>query len=281
MIAIKELEDDLILGSDGNIFTIRPDGSDKTYLTQEGPGTTSSLASWSYDGSKIVYMRSAPDPSSKSQPYIWTMNADGSDKTQLTSGLLSGSAGTFSPDGKSILFTSSAGNAASDSALEGLELWTMNSDGTGAHPITHTPVSGLNGTDDPIRWSMLGSYSPDGTKIAYSSTLSGSAQIWVMNSDGSDKRQITFVEDDNSPQNAPAWSPDGDAIAYAGSEKEDLGVPTINIYTIKPDGSDLTRLTFRVDKLTSDIPAWSPNGDFIYFGSVKSGLMETCVMRED
>ena len=96
-----------------------------------------------------------------------------------------------------------------------------------------------------------------------------------------DKRQITFVEDDNSPQNAPAWSPDGDAIAYAGSEKEDLGVPTINIYTIKPDGSDLTRLTFRVDKLTSDIPAWSPNGDFIYFGSVKSGLMETWVMRED
>jgi Tol biopolymer transport system component len=41
----------------------------------------------------------------REQPHIWTMNADGSDKEQITFGPLTGTAATFSPDGKSILFS--------------------------------------------------------------------------------------------------------------------------------------------------------------------------------
>jgi len=58
------------------------------------------------------------------------LRADGSGKTQLTSGALYGSLPTFSPDGHLILFTGLAsGNA---------ELWVMNADGTFPHPITNT-----------------------------------------------------------------------------------------------------------------------------------------------
>jgi Tol biopolymer transport system component len=278
---INGLENDLILGSDGNIFTIRADGSNKTYLTEEGPEVINHLASWSYDGTKIVYTRGESTPFGRIQPYIWTMNADGTDKKQLTFHPLSGSSPTFSPDGQSILFTTHAGSALADDPLVCLEVWTMKADGTNAHSLTETPIGGYNLTGKVIKWSMEASYSPDGSKIAYSSTLSGSAQIWTMNSDGSDKKRITFIENRNLPQNAPAWSPDGDAIVYAGSDGEDLVAPTINIYKIKPDGSDRTQLTFNEEGLTSDIPAWSPDGEFIYFGSIMSGVMETWVMRKD
>src|SRR5216683_973844 len=135
---------DLILESDGNIYTIRLDGSGKTYLTDDGPDTQNVLAAWSYDGSKIVYVHRAPSE----QPYIWTMNADGSDKTQLTFGDLSGGAATFSPDGKSILFSSSAtGNGAQ---LFGLELWVMNADGADPHTLTNTTVSAVSEDGTPI-----------------------------------------------------------------------------------------------------------------------------------
>ena len=266
---------DLILESDGNIFTIKLDGSDKTYLTNDSPDYSNVLAAWSYDGSKIVYVNTAPNE----RPYIWTMNADGSDKQQLTFGNVTGGAATFSPDGKSILFSSSAtGNG---QPLVGLELWVMNADGTDPHPITHTTVSAVSedGTT-PIKWSIYGSYSPDGTKITYASTQSGHSEIWVMNADGSDQRQLTFPDNPNSPDaNSPCWSPDGTKIAYAGGA---VGVGEFaNIFTINPDGSGRSQLTFEPPSSASDDPVWSPDGQEIIFESVREGPLETWVMNAD
>jgi TolB protein len=159
----------LLLESDGNIFTITLDGADKTYLTFDGNSDSLNLlASWSSDGSKIVYtnVKSTDPPASGGvvlqTGHIWTMNADGSDQRELTFGPTYGSVPDFSPEGKSILFTGFAtGNP---------ELWLMNSDGTDPRPITHTTASELAIDGTTIKWSTHGTFSPDGTKIAYSST---------------------------------------------------------------------------------------------------------------
>jgi Tol biopolymer transport system component len=174
----------LILGSDSkNIFTIRSDGTGKTYLTGDGAGYFNGLAAWSYDGSKIVYTHQTPNGT----PYIWTMNADGSGKQQLTSGTLNGASASFSPDGKSILFTSFAtGNA---------ELWVMNADGTNPLRLTTTTGSATTRNGTTIEWAINGSYSPDGKQIVYASTQSGHSEIWVMNADGSGQTQVTFATD--------------------------------------------------------------------------------------
>lgn len=69
-------------GASSNIFTVTTDGSGEVQLTHESDGTTNAGAdSWSPDGGKIAYV------SNKSGVYqIWTMNADGTEQTQLTKG---------------------------------------------------------------------------------------------------------------------------------------------------------------------------------------------------
>src|SRR5207253_1510824 len=96
MIISMTLSSALILGSDGNIFKISPDGTGKTYLTDDSTEFLNFTGAWSYDGSKIIYTRQEENQ----PPYVWTMNADGGDKEQLTFGQITGAQASFSPNGK-------------------------------------------------------------------------------------------------------------------------------------------------------------------------------------
>lgn len=96
-------------------------------------------------------------------------------------------------------------------------------------------------------------WSPDGTRIAFTSRSSRSAgnrrelqSLYTMVEDGSDVQSVysgAFVS-------APAWSPDGNLIAFTGFE-DDARV----VYTVRPDGSELKRISN-----TLSGAAWSPDG---------------------
>jgi len=271
MIKVTTTTSPLLLETDGNIFTIGLDGTGKTYLTSDGSDYKNELASWSYDGSKIVYMRyplNDPDAPSQAEQeragffdpaYVWTMNADGSDKRQLTSGTHYGGLPTFSPDGTSILFTGLDTGSA--------ELWSVNADGTSLHEVTRTTGSETSIFGQEIQWSTNASYSPDGTKILYGSTQSGPCEIWIMNADGSDQRQLTFPDDPDAPDaNIPSWSPDGTKIVFWSGFQRARG----NIFTMNADGSDRTQLTFDGLSINNDNPTWSPDGKSIIFDSSRA-----------
>ena len=78
-------------------------------------------------------------------------------------------------------------------------------------------------------------WSPDGTKIAFTSDRDGIPKIYVMNADGTNQTRIT---DNPASDEAPAWSPDGSKIAFT-SDRD--GNP--EIYVMNADGTDQTRLT--------------------------------------
>jgi Tol biopolymer transport system component len=107
---------------------------------------------------------------------------------------------------------------------------------------------------------------PTGT-IAFTVNRSGFGEIWVMDSEGRNRIQLTEAsqpEVDASGSTSPAWSPDGTLIAYSGSGeaiREDQR--DLEIYVMRADGSESRRLTN--DQVLDATPAWSPDGKRIAF----------------
>lgn len=93
----------------------------------------------------------------------------------------------------------------------------MNADGPGQTRLTDTPEKEL----DP-------DFSPDGSRIAYTSTPGGVESIWVMNSDGSNPRRLT----NGLSESRPEWMRDGRRIAYVSRNNTSIG-----IYVMNSDGS--------------------------------------------
>ncbi len=90
-------------------------------------------------------------------------------------------------------------------------------------------------------------WSPDGKKIAYSRSDAGPFNIWVMNSDGSETRQLTFEGNSSSP----SWSPDGRHIVFASASGGKSA-----LYIMRPSGEGLTKIPSQGNGFS---PAWSPH----------------------
>ena len=85
-------------------------------------------------------------------------------------------------------------------------------------------------------------------------------QIWTMNPDGSDPRQLTFGPGDKTQ---PRWSPDGSRLLYVAADPGH----GLDVWVINADGSGATNLTQSLGDDTD--PAWSPQGDRIAFTSTR------------
>jgi Tol biopolymer transport system component len=125
------------------------------------------------------------------------------------------------------------------------KIWSVAPDGSDLGQLTHG--------DDP---DFLAAWSPDGERIAFTRELGGSAEIFVMNADGSGVTQLT--KDSAVNDEHPAWSPDGAHIAYTSGTEDHQ-----DLHVMSADGSSSIRITsgpfFAAD------PAWSPQGDEIAF----------------
>lgn len=106
--------------------------------------------------------------------------------------------------------------------------------------------------------------SPSGSrngKVAYTSYGKLFPQIWMMNSDGKDKREVPTGLDLNA---SPSLSPDATQIAFSGSAKG-----TTDIYVVNAGGGGVRRLT--TTRAIEASPAWSPTGRQILYTSDQSG----------
>jgi Tol biopolymer transport system component len=104
-------------------------------------------------------------------------------------------------------------------------------------------------------------FSPDGMKIAFGSSRSGTYEVWVSDREGRNPVQLTYL---NGISGSPRWSPDSRWIAFDGGQADD-----IDIYIISVDGGPPRRLTS--GRCKNARPSWSKDGRWIYFGSNRSG----------
>ena len=252
----------IVGGDSSQIFSYAGDGSERRALTTSGYNI---MPSWSWDGSRILFGSDRGDGPMRME--IWTMDANGANKRQLTFDTAGGNfTPVESPDGARVAFSGLRASVGHP------EVWVMNADGSDQRRLTVTPE--LPGQESV--WSLHPTWSPDGSQIAYASTASGSTQIWVMNADGSDQRQLTAGLGPDYPHtNVPAWSFDGARIAFWAGFERRFG----EVWTMAPDGSDPRSLTDTPDPRNSDDPQWSPDGAMIIFGRGLAGDRAMWVAR--
>jgi TolB protein len=142
------------------------------------------------------------------------------------------------------------------------EIYVMNADGSQQKNLTNNPAY-----DDHPSWS------PDGTKIAFTASRDGNGNldICVMNADGSEQKNLT---NDPAYDDHPFWSPDGKRIAFRSFRDGNR-----EIHVMNADGSERKRLT--KDPAEDAIPSWSPDGKRIAFHSFRDRRYEIYVMNAD
>ena len=130
------------------------------------------------------------------------------------------------------------------------------------------PVSGGTATNISagMAWEIQPRFSPDGKSLAFTSDRAGGDNIWMMDVDGENKKQIT--KEDFRLLNNPTWSPDGNYIAARKhfTTSRSLGVGEIWLYHTKGgSGVQLVEKPSEAHQKELGEPVFSPDGCYVYY----------------
>jgi TolB protein len=153
---------------------------------------------------------------------------------------------SFTPDGKQILYMSSAGGCC--------RIFIANLDGTGFRPITS---GGFIDTEPKVNPKT-------GSEMVFASGRSGPEQIYRANLDGADLERLT---DGTGEASNPSWHPDGQILAFAWTRGYMAGA--WNVFIMDVASHQYTQLTHGQGK--NENPSWAPDGKHIVFGSTRGG----------
>jgi len=262
-------------------FVINSDG---TNLHRVSSGRGRTTCGYFFNNDKRIFYASTehtgpacPPRPDYSKGYVWALfdydiysaRADGRNPRRLTTNPRYDAEGTLSPDGKTIVFTSLRDGD--------LDIYTMSVDGKNVKRLTHT----LGYDGGPF-------FSPDGKQIVYrawhAQTATDSSdyvallgqnlvrptrmEIWVMNADGSNQRQVTNLGGANF---APYFHPDGRRILFASNHKNPRS-RNFDLYLVNTDGTGLQQIT--TDTEFDAFPMFSPDGRLLVWASNRHGKVQ-------
>jgi len=152
----------------------------------------------------------------------------------------------IAPDGKQVLYSSSAGGCC--------RIFAANPDGSGFKPITHSPYIDTEPKVNP----------KTGSDVVFVSGRSGPQQIYHMNIDGGD---IERLSEGTGEASNPSWHPDGQLIAFSWTRGFATG--KFNVFTMDVASRRYIQLTH--DEGKNENPSWAPDGAHLAFASTRTG----------
>ncbi len=245
---------------------------------------------FSPDGKKILFASSHLDPEAKNHysgeiklrdeekatkkrrryswdfdPYmeIFEANADGSGIKRLTDSKGYDAEGSYSANGKSIVFCSNR------SGEKNLELYVMDADGKNVRQLTKAPGCYNGG---PF-------FSPDGTKVIFRSDRKKKdhLQLYVINVDGTGEKALT--DDESWVFWAPFWYKDSKHILYTAADHNVPGRPNYDLYWMNLDSGAKTRLTFAPG--ADVLPVFNPDYTKLMWTSTRDGRQSSQLYLAD
>ncbi len=257
------------------IFVMNTDTAETT-LASTGTGRTTCAYylpgdDWVIYSSTHLEDPECPPTPDHSRGYVWPIypeyevfraRPDGSEVSRLTDKAGYDAEATVSPQGDRIVFTSMRDGD--------LDIYSMNLDGSDVVRLT-----------DEIGYDGGPFYSPDGTKIVFRARHPSDAaeiedyqalladdlirpsklEIFVMDADGSNKRQITDLD---AAAFAPFFHPSGEKIIFASNYGDPKG-REFDLWMVDLDGDNLERITY--SEGFDGFPMWSPDGTSFVFCS--------------
>lgn len=259
------------------IYTMNIDGSDVKMVSTGFGRTTCSY--YLKNGKEIIYAsthlgaKECPPPVDFSKGYAWAVypaydifkaNADGSNLRRLTETPGYDAEATVSPNGKKIVFTSMRDGD--------LDLYSMDPNGKNVKRLTSE--LGYDGgafyspNNKEIVYRGYHPNTPDEIKM-YKDKLAQNLivptifELWVMNADGTNKRQVTKL---NAASFAPFFLPDGKRIIFCTNYfATDKSKRNFDLAIINKDGTGLERVTY--NETFDGFPIFSPDGKKLVFAS--------------
>ncbi len=266
------------------LWVANMDGSGARRLAQDLGGTLGAPA-WSPDGTRLVFSHSDVDPTGMPFHYqLYLIDASGSEPQLVDTGCVApcfrDSDAAFSSDGERLVFVRSGAGVGggTGSVLATVDLTTGE-----VVELESTRISDASGNFQPFapadyhpRWS------PDGTRIVFTQDVPNDVSgrvgqsmplpaVFVVDADGRNLHQI------GPAAQTADWSPDGTRIVFGSVDLIDVhrrdGHPAwlqyYDIYTVRPDGTDLRRLTS--DQISKN-PSWTADGRI---GFIRTPLEQT------
>ena len=266
-------------GEKGGLFVASPDGSDVTFLASLS-GTNSPLpgtgkdVTWSPDAKQLAFISSTPGPEAaeaagdpmvitrylykpdagegmtrfndNQRLHIFAVDVSTKQVRQLTQGNFDEHSIDWSPDGKEIVFVSN--RETNQDEFFNYDIFALKVADNSIRRLTATEYSEY----EPL-------WSPDGKRIVFRATRRGltdrettmeDTHVWVINANGSDRREIGAVLDNR--QGAPRWAPDGSAVYFTLQERGSNRLVRLPISGGKPE---------YVVKDTGGVGGWSVGKD--------------------